>query len=76
MELQERYDDLYNLSLNLHIALDETNIKDYKEQIQDLIAYVESELEEVEEELDEENSEIEKEELKERELEYIQAQGF
>ena len=76
MELQERYDDLYNLSLNLQVALDETNIKTYKEDIQDLITYVSEELEEIEKELDKENNKIEKQELKERDLEYRQAQGF
>lgn len=76
MELQERYDDLYNLSLNLQVALDETNIKTYKEDIQDLITYVSEELEEIEKELDKENNKIEKQELKERNLEYRQAQGF
>ena len=76
MELQERYDDLYNLSLNLQVALDETNIKTYKEDIQDLITYVSEELEEIEKELDKENNKIEKQELKERDFEYRQAQGF
>lgn len=72
----EKYDDLYNLKLNLQIALDETNNKNYKEQIQDLITYVSEDLEEIENELNEENYKLSKEEQKERELEYRQVQGF
>ena len=48
LTIQEKYDDLYNLISNLENAIDETDLEDYKEDLQQILFSAQDELEKVE----------------------------
>lgn len=70
LTIQEKYDDLYNLISNLESAIDETDMEDYKEDLQQILFSAQDEFEKVEEEKDEEEAREYEIEIKEREREY------
>ena len=76
MEIREKYDDLYTLILNLEMTIKETDIKEVKEELENILYRVQDDFKEVDEELEEiELAEV-RQELNERYGEYRQAQGF
>lgn len=76
MDLEEKYDDLYNLVLNLKMAVEETKILDYKEPLQDMLCRAEEELKELEEEKEARETEEARKEEYQRQCEYRNMQGF
>lgn len=70
LTIQEKYDDLDNLIANLENAIDETDLEDYKEDLQQILFSAQDEFEQVEAEKDEEEAREYEIEMKEREREY------
>lgn len=70
LTILEKYDDLCNLISNLENAIDETDLEDYKEDLQQILFSAQDEFEQVEAEKDEEEAREYEIEMKEREREY------
>lgn len=61
MELQDKYDELDNIIRTLDNLIDETTIKEYKEQLEETRYQAEKELEEVSKKLGKQQEEEEQE---------------
>lgn len=76
MEIREKHNDLYNLISNLEMTIEETDIKEVKEELENILYRVEDDFKEVDKELEEIELVEVRQELNERYGEYRQAQGF
>ena len=76
MDIQERYDDLYNLIQNLEITIKETNFAEIKNELTEILYWAEDEIKDVEEELMELREMEWKQQDNEQQNDYRTMQGF
>lgn len=76
MEYQDRYDELYNIVSTLDVLISEITDEVYIDDLREMKWRAEDEMKEVEAILDAEAREEFELEMKEREYEYRQMQGF
>lgn len=76
MDIQEKYDDLYNLIQNLEMTIKETNFAEIKNELTEILYWAEDEIKEAEEELQAEHEAEWRREEQAREYEYRNMQGF
>lgn len=76
MDIQEKYDDLYNLIQNLEMTIKETDFEDVKEDLRQVLYWAEVEIKDAEEELEEKREAEWKREADERYEEYREMVGF
>ena len=76
MDIQEKYDDLYNLILNLEITIKETNFAEIKNELTEILYWAEDEIKDVEEELMELREMEWKQQDNEQQNDYRTLQGF
>ena len=70
----DKYNDLDNLINTLSLAIDETDLEDYKEELQSLIDKAKTELKNLEKSIEEESIKAKKLDLDERSREYWRSQ--
>ena len=76
MDIQEKYDDLYNLIQNLEMTIKETNFVEIKNELTDILYWAEDEIKDVEEELMELREMEWKQQDNEQQNDYRTMQGF
>lgn len=76
MDIQEKYDDLYNLIQNLEMTIKETNFVEIKNELTDILYWAEDEIKDTEEELMELREMEWKQQDNEQQNDYRTMQGF
>lgn len=76
MDIQEKYDDLYNLIQNLEMTIKETNFVGVKNELTEILYWAEDEIKDTEEELMELREMEWKQQEDEQNRDYRTMQGF
>lgn len=75
-EIRKKQNDLGNLMSNLETTIKETDIKEVKEELNQILSWAKAEFEEVDKQLEEIELKETRQELTERYGEYREVQGF